>query len=50
MGRYRNEFGSVVNVDDELAARIGEKWEPVPDDSTSDEVKRSPGRPKKSGK
>jgi len=28
MGKYRNEFGSILNVDDELAARIGSKWKP----------------------
>jgi len=45
MPRLRNEFGSVVNVDDVTAARLGQGW--VPADKT-DEPKRSPGRPKKS--
>lgn len=29
MPKFRNEFGSVVNVDDATAARLGEKWEPL---------------------
>jgi len=44
MTRFRTEFGSVVNVDDDTAARIGQKWEPV----EPEPAKRGPGRPKKS--
>jgi len=29
MPRFRNEFGSVVNVDEALAERIGEDWKPL---------------------
>ena len=29
MGRYRNEFGSILNVDDDTAARQGDRWTAV---------------------
>lgn len=29
MGRYKTDHGVTVNVDDELAARIGARWKPV---------------------
>lgn len=41
MGRYRNEFGSVLNVDDELAARIGQNWEPLDEAEPKAEPKKS---------
>jgi hypothetical protein len=44
MPRFRNEFGSVVNVDDSTAARLGGKWEPL---DKTEPAKRGPGRPKK---
>lgn len=34
MGRYRNEAGSIVNVDDELADLIGKSWKRL--DGTQD--------------
>ncbi len=45
MPRFRNEFGSVVSVDDATAARLGQKWEPL---DKPEPQKRGPGRPKKS--
>jgi hypothetical protein len=44
MPRYRNEAGSIVSVDEELAERIGQNWKPL---DKPESVKRSPGRPKK---
>jgi hypothetical protein len=50
MPRLRNRAsGAVVNVDDATAARLGEGWESAdsPTPVAATEVKRSPGRPKK---
>lgn len=42
MARLRNSAGVVVNVSDELAAKLGKDWV-----SADEPAKRKPGRPKK---
>lgn len=48
MGRFRNSAtGVVVSVDDAKDSRFGEGWVSADAQPSSAEVKRSPGRPKK---